>query len=87
MLAVVAAFPDKRIAREWRIPPRDPTRIQAGCPQVLKALALELIKEYEERAVEVRHALIDGETHGRKGESLTMISCHLCSRPVSVFQR
>ena len=40
-----------------------PISIQAGCPQIPKQLALELIQEYEDRAQEVKQARLVGETH------------------------
>ena len=44
-----------------------PISIQAGCPQIPKAfLALELIKEYEERVVDVKQARLVEETHPKR---------------------
>ena len=40
-----------------------PISIQAGCPQIPKQLALELIQEYEDRTQEVKQAHLVGETH------------------------
>ena len=40
-----------------------PISIQAGCPQIPKQLALELIQEYEDRAQEVKQARLVGEVH------------------------
>ena len=43
-----------------------PISIQAGCPQIPKALALELIKEYEERVTDVKQARLVEETHPKR---------------------
>ena len=43
-----------------------PISIQAGCPQIPKALALELIKEYEERVIDVKQAQLVEETHPKR---------------------
>ena len=40
-----------------------PISIQAGCPQIPKQLALELIQEYEDRPQEVKQARLVGEAH------------------------
>ena len=43
-----------------------PISIQAGCPQIPKKLALDLIKEFEEKALLVKQARVAVEVHPEK---------------------
>lgn len=59
-----------------------PISIQAGCPQNPKQLALELIKEYEERTQEVKQARLVGETQPQvEGHpALAELPVYMCRR-------